>query len=279
VNRRQALAGARRALTEAGIAEASLEGEVLLRHALGTDRAGLFASPEAELTPEQATALTEIVRRRSNGEPAAYITGHREFYGLDFKVNRHVLIPRPETELLVEKTIEIARNRDNFTIADIGTGCGAIAVSLAVHLPQALIYATDISPQALEVARENAAEHGVADRITFLQGNLLEPLPGPVDLIIANLPYVRREELTPDSQLAREPALALDGGEDGLTGIRALVGQTGGKLKPGGAVLVEVGLGQSGASAELLRGAFPGGSIEVYQDLSGIARAVALRLT
>jgi len=277
VNRRQALAGARRALGEAGIAEAALEGEVLLRHVLATDRAGLFASPEADLTPEQADALTEFIRRRTGGEPTAYLTGHREFYGLDFYVNNHVLIPRPETELLVERAIEIARDQENFTIADVGTGAGAIAVSLAVHLPQSEIYATDISPQALEVARANAARHGVTGRITFLQGNLLAPLPSPISLIIANLPYVRRTEL--DISLTGEPALARDGGTDGLDGIRALVGQAGERLKPGGGILLEIGLGQAAAVAGLLRAAFPGGVIAVYPDLSGIDRAVSLRLT
>ncbi len=279
MNRRQALAEARRALTEAGIPEAALEGEVLLRHVIGTDRAGLFASPELELTPEQAASLTEFIQRRTNGEPTAYITGRREFYGLDFRVNRHVLIPRPETELLVEKAIGIARSKKDFTIADVGTGCGTIAVSLAAYLPEAVIYATDISSQAIEVARENASRLGVADRIIFLQGDLLDPLPTPVDLIIANLPYVRQEELMPDSTLAREPALALDGGTDGLDDIRALVRQARGRFKPGGGLLIEVGLGQAQAAARLLREAFPGGSIAVYQDLAGIDRAVGLRLT
>jgi len=279
VNRRQALAGARRALSGAGIAEASLEGEVLLRHVLGADRAGLYAGLEAELSPEDETALAEFIRRRINGEPTAYITGRREFYGLDFLVNPHVLIPRPETELLVEKAVEIAQNRENYTIADIGTGAGAIAVSLAAHLPGAGIYATDISPRALAVARENAERHGVSDRITFLQGNILEPLPEPVDLIIANLPYVRREEMAPGGPLDGEPALALDGGEDGLTGIRAFCRQAGGKLKPGGAVLVEVGQGQAAAAAEMLREAFPSGTVAVYPDLAGIARVVGLSLT
>ena len=151
--------------------------------------------------------------------PAAYITGHREFYGLDFAVNSSVLVPRPETELLVEKALELARERSLSTIADIGTGCGAIAVSLAVNLPQTRIYATDISAPALEVALSNCRKHGVTDRVTLLEGDMLAPLPEPVDLIVANLPYVREPEMTGVNTLGFEPPLALNGGPDGLDKI------------------------------------------------------------
>ncbi len=275
MNRGQALAAARHRLAEAGIEEAPLEGEVLLRHVLKVSRAGLFAGLDAGMTPVQEQALSRLMERRLRGEPAAYITGVREFYGLDFAVDPSVLIPRPESELLVEKAISLARDNDVATIADIGTGSGAIAVSLAVNLPGVEIYATDISAAALVVARGNSRRHGVADRIALLQGRLLEPLPGPVDMIIANLPYVRRTELSPKG----EPVEALDGGEDGLDIIRLLCRQAGGKLRGGGSLLIEVGQGQAGDAAGLLREAFPSSEIEADRDLAGIERVLTLRLT
>lgn len=279
MNRGQVLTAARRRLEAAGIEEASLEGEVLLRHVLDISRAGLFAGLDSELTPGQAIAIERLLERRLKGEPTAYITGRREFYGLDFRVDRNALIPRPESELLVEKAIGLARRHRVSLIADIGTGSGAIAVSLAVSLPDATIYATDISAAGLELARENARYHGVQGRISFLQGNLLEPLPGPVDMIVANLPYVRRSDLPPGGPLSYEPALALDGGEDGLEVLRLICGQAGGKLRPDGFLLLEIGQGQAGQVADLLNQVFPSSRIEVDRDLAGIERLLSVRLT
>ncbi len=279
MNRGEALAHARHELEEAGIEEASLEGEVLLRHVLDTNRAGLFASLDGEITPGQAENLRGLLGRRIRGEPLAYITSHREFFGLDFRVDRSVLIPRPESELLMEKTIGLVRERKIKCIADIGTGCGAIAVSLAVNLPDVIIYATDISSDGLEVARENARKHGVEDRISFLHGNLLEPLPGPVDMIIANLPYVRRTELPPGGPLDYEPVVALDGGEDGLDLIRRLCEEADSKLNGSGFLLIEVGQGQASPVAALLSEVFPSSKLEIDRDLAGIERVLCLRLT
>ncbi|MCX7912182.1 MAG: peptide chain release factor N(5)-glutamine methyltransferase [Dehalococcoidales bacterium] len=279
MNWKEALIYARRILAEGAVEEAALEGEVLLRHVLGVSRAELYSAPERRLTPEQRQELDRCLGRRLHGEPAAYITGHREFYGLDFLVDRRVLIPRPETELLVEKAIAVARENDIGEIADIGTGSGAIAVSLAVHLPGATIYATDISPEALEVARTNAERHGVAQRITFLCGDLLEALPGPVAMIVANLPYVREDEVRGNAYLAGEPLVSLCGGKDGLDKIRSLCRQAAGRLRKDGFLLLEIGAGQAREVAGILRRAFRGAEPEFYRDLAGIERVVMVRLT
>ncbi len=279
MNLRQALVHARDVLAASRIEDASLEGEILLRHVLGIDRSQLYLDLDVDLSPAQEKTLNLFLKRRCRGEPSAYLTGHREFYGLDFIVNPVVLIPRPETELLVELGIELARKYSIFTIADIGTGCGAIAVSLAVHLPQSTVYATEISAEALKVARDNCLRHGVADRVVLLQGNLLEPLAKPVDMIVANLPYVREADLSSNRPLRFEPAVALDGGKNGLAWIKSLCRQADRKLNKDGCLLLEIGVGQAKAVVSLLRKSFPGGAIEVRQDLAGIERVVSLRLT
>ncbi|MGD9116758.1 MAG: peptide chain release factor N(5)-glutamine methyltransferase [Dehalococcoidia bacterium] len=265
-----ALALARDALKN--IEDAPLEAELLLRHLLKIDRARLYLDLDNELSSEDEKAFRTLITRRLKGEPSAYITGRREFYGRDFSVNRHTLIPRPESELLVETALKIAKERQRHAIADIGTGCGAIAVTIALELPQAKVYATDISPRALEVARANCKKHAV-DNIRLLQGDMLEPLPGAVDLIMANLPYVRRAEIAPDNF---EPKLALDGGDQGTEVIAELCRQAKDKLADDGAMLLEIGLGQSGAVQSLLKSLFPDGIIEVFPDLAGIERVVSL---
>ena len=279
MNLKQALTRARGVLADNNIDDASLEGELLLRHVLGIDRARLFLDLDVDLSSAHEEILERYLRRRLQGEPSAYITGHREFFGLDFNVDRNVLIPRPESELLVEKAVKLAQNSIISSIADIGTGCGAIAISLASNIPQAKIYATDISALALEVAAANCREHGVIDRVCLLQGNMLEPLPEPVDMIIANLPYVRKSELPGNGPLSFEPVLALNGGTDGLDEIRNLCNQAGDKLCPGGRLLIEIGQGQAKQITGLLHRAFPSSHVEVNSDLAGIERVVSLYLT
>jgi len=279
VNRRQALAFARKTLADSNTDGASLEGEILLRHALGIDRIQLYSDLDRDLTPSYEKALNKLLERRLHGEPSAYITGHREFYGLDFRVDRNVLIPRPETELLVEQAIRLVKNHAISKIADIGTGCGAIAISLAMNLPEATIYASDVSAPALAVARYNCKKNGAVDRIVFLNGDMLEPLPEPVDLIIANLPYVREADLTAGGTLDFEPPLALNGGEDGLDSIRVICRQAGNKLRDNGFILLEIGQGQAEAVTALLQEIYPSSRLEVECDLAGIERAVSLRLT
>lgn len=272
---KQALNRARGTLVEGNIEDAPLEGELLLRHVLGISRTQLYLDLDLELSPSYEEAFRQLVKRRLGGEPAAYITGHCEFYGLDFYVDSRVLIPRPESELLVEKTAALAQNHPLASIAEIGTGSGAIAISLALELPQAKIYATDISAPALEVAWLNCRKHGVIDRVFLLHGDMLDPVPEPVDLIIANLPYVRRSELT---GVRFEPQLALDGGGDGIEKIRQLCRQAGSKLRPGGFLLLEIGEGQGEEVTTLLNSLFPRAKIEVTADLSGIERVVSLSL-
>ncbi len=273
---KQALNRAREILVANNIEHTSLESELLLRHALKISQVQLYQDLNRELNPEQEKIFWNLVKRRTNGEPAAYITGHREFYGFDFHVDPNVLIPRPESELLVEKALALAQNRTISTIAEIGTGCGAIAISLALNLPQAKIYATDISTPALKVTLFNCQKHGVLNRIHLLQGDILDPLPEPVDLIIANLPYVKEPELPHLTNL--EPRLALNGGTDGLEKIRQLCRQVSHKLHPDGCLLLEIGQGQGRAVTTLLRSLFPSAKIEVTPDLGGIERVVSLTL-
>ncbi len=271
----EALSRSRDTLAQNAVEDASLEAELLLRHILNIDRTQLYLDLEEELSPEDERAFQALVERRLNGEPAAYIIGHREFYGLDFYVNPHTLIPRPESELLVETALKLAQERQPHTIADIGTGCGAIAITLALEIPNARIYATDLSAKALEVARINCQQHGVDDRVSLLPGDMLEPLPEPVDLIVANLPYVRQSELNPGF----EPLLALDGGAGGTEMIAKLCRQAKDKLADGGSMLLEIGYGQYETISTLLASLFPGGAIEVLADLSGIERVVSLNLS
>ncbi len=272
---KQSLAQARQVLANNDIDDASIEGELLLKQTLNLNRVQLYQSLGQELNPKQQDILQLLIERRLKGEPAAYISGHREFYRLDFLVNRNVLIPRPETEHLVDRLLSLAHNHRSPLIADIGTGCGAIAISLALNLPQARIFATDISAPALKVARLNCQKHGVTDRIHLLIGDMLSPLPQPVDFIIANLPYIRQSEIDTASF---EPIVAVDGGEDGLDSIRQLCHQTAGKLCPGGCLLLEIGQGQRGAVTALLSSLFPTARIEVTPDLSGIGRVVSMVL-
>lgn len=273
---RQALSRARQVLTAHHVEDSPLDSEILLRHALSISRVELYSDLDRRLTPEEDKKFWQLAERRLTGEPSAYITGHREFYGFDFYVDPGVLIPRPETELLVERAIALAKERSVSAMADIGTGCGAIAISLAVNLPGVKIYATDISAAALKIARLNCQKYGVADRVRLLVGNLLAPLSEPVDLILANLPYVRERELSRVNTRGFEPSVALDGGADGLEKIRRLCRQAEAKLNPGGSLLLEIGMGQKEAVTRLLRSLLPKASIEVTRDLSGIDRVVSV---
>jgi release factor glutamine methyltransferase len=266
----------RETLAASDILYPSLESEVLLRQALKLSRVQLYLDFDLELNRGQKETFWRLVKRRLKGEPTAYISGHREFYGLDFAVTSDVLIPRSETELLVEKTVSLAKNHGSPVIADIGTGCGAIAISLALELPQAKIYATDISALSLEIAQANCLKHEVTDRVSLLQGNMLESLHESVDFIVSNPPYVKEKEISDDSF---EPVLALNGGADGLDLIRRLCHQLDGKLRPGGYLLLEIGQGQKKAVIDLLDSLFPLADIEVTSDLSGVDRVISAILT
>ncbi len=258
-----------------------LDAEVLLAHTLNKNRTWLYTFPNAELNAGQSQSFLEAVARRANREPVAYITGHKEFFALDFIVSPAVLIPRPETELLVETALELAANLARPTIADVGTGSGCIAVTLARHLPAANLLAGDISPAALAIARQNAAQHRVENRITFVAGNLLEPIPTAVDIIASNPPYISRPELAqtmPEVQ-RHEPRLALEGGVTGLEIIAQLLAQSPKKLKPGGAILIEIGFAQGPAVAALARQHFPQANIQIKPDLAGLDRLLVVKDT
>jgi release factor glutamine methyltransferase len=274
----QALMQARAALAADNIENPALESELLVRHALQIDRVRLYLDMDREMSHGRYKEFWNLVQRRLNNEPIAYIIGNREFYGLDFYVDSAVLITRPESELLVEKALELAQQRSLRSLADVGTGCGAIAISLALNLPQTRVYATDISPAALDVASYNCRKHGVSDRVKLLEGNLLEPLPEPVDLIVANLPYVREPELAGVNTLGFEPVVALNGGADGLDMIRRLSRQAAGKLRSGGDLLLEIGQGQGEMIYAYLREMFPAADIKLIPDLAGIERVVTVSL-
>jgi release factor glutamine methyltransferase len=276
------LASARRRLAQAGIEDAGLEAEVLLRHALSWSREQLLARLDEEAPQEALCRFEGFLARRLAREPAAYITGHREFFGLDFEVTPATLVPRPETELLVEAAIEVAKPRGRIrrgpVLADIGTGCGAIAVALALNVPRADVYAVDTSPEALAVAERNAERHGVASRVLFYRGDLLAPLPEFADVLVANLPYVPTaewERLPPELR-DHEPRTALDGGADGLDVIRDFLAEAPRFLRPRGCVCLEFGFGQAQAVKDIARRHFPGHTLEVRRDLAGIERVLVV---
>lgn len=250
--------------------------QAILAHVLGRDRAWLLAHPEVGLTSERSIQFTALLARAKQGEPLAYLTGEREFCGLAFTVTPDVLIPRPETEGLVNVALRWCEqhSRPAFHLVDVGTGSGAIAITLAARLPQASITAVDVSPAALAVARHNAARHGVAEHIEFVRGNLLEDLSGLFDAILANLPYIPTDLLQTLDVIHWEPPLALDGGPDGLGLIRVLVRQTASRLLPGGLLALEIQYDQGPPVAALCRDAFPSARVAVEHDLAGLDRIV-----
>jgi release factor glutamine methyltransferase len=266
------------ALREAGIESPQLDAEVLLAHSLGINRGELYA--RLDQRPEEAAEklFRSVVARRLLHEPVAYITGHKEFYGLELQVDRRVLIPRPETETLVQVALTIARQHRVTDLAEVGVGSGAVAIALAVNLPWAEIYATDSSALALEVAEENCRRHDVWDRVHLALGDLLDPLPEPVGLVVANLPYVAEEELDSLASdiTAYEPLSALDGGPDGLDHIRRLLGQAGPWLKPPGMICLEIGATQALAVNDVAREHFPEATVALVRDLAGLDRVVII---
>lgn len=281
---REILRQAESAISSQGITDARVEAEILLMHCLGAERATLYARLEESLPPQKVTEFQHLVEQRLKRRPGAYITGRCRFYDIDLYIDERALIPRPETELLVESVIQFADQRFSreqpFLVADVGTGSGAIAVALALHLPQARIYATDISPGALEVARINLHRQGLEEMVELLQGDMLEPIPVPVDIMVANLPYVRDSDIAGLIPEIRdfEPELALSAGLDGLDKIRLLMAQAKKKLRPHGLILLEIGYGQGPAVVELARSHFPGAELDLIPDLAGIDRILIVRL-
>jgi len=264
------------ALTKARLTGAvtSTTAQAILAHIVERDRSWLLAHSEAALTSEQSTRFAALLERAARGEPLAYLTGEREFYGLAFTVTPDVLIPRPETEELIDVAIRWSKRYPQTApqLVDVGTGSGAIAVTLAVQLPQARITAVDVPLAALDVARHNASRHGAAQRIHFVQGSLLENLPGPFDAILANLPYIPTNTLQTLDVIRWEPSLALDGGPDGLQLVRTLIRQAATRLRPGGLLALEIQYDQGPIVAGLCQQTFPTASVTIQRDLSGLDR-------
>jgi len=267
-------------LEAAGIPDARLEAEVLVMNVMRMPRQSIFAEQETEVSGQQQSALDALLERRYLREPLAYILGQREFYGINVILTPAVLIPRPETEGLVEHALLMAlmgMESQDLTIADVGTGSGAIAINLAIHLPAAKIFAVDVADAVLDVAAYNVRVHDVGERVNLGIGDLLDAVPEPVDLIVANLPYIPTERIpTLQPEVQQEPALALDGGPDGLDLIRRLLTQAEEKLKETGIILLEMDPDQIPVVQELALDHFPEGSTSVEQDLAGMDRILTI---
>ena len=261
---------------ERGIEGGRLDAELLLAETLGLDRVGLYLNYDRPLNPEELGAYRERVARRGRREPLAYILGRTEFWSLPLSVTPAVLIPRPDTEVLVEEAV--ARVADAATILDVGTGSGAIALALASELPAATVTGVDLSPDALAVAAENARLNDLSSRTFWRRGDLADLAGGPYDLVVSNPPYIPAAELAQLMPEVRdfEPRLALSGGEDGLDCYRHLARQAAELLRPGGWLLVEVGIGQQKSVRALWEQA---GLAEIFEraDYAGIVRVVGGR--
>ncbi|HEX9268433.1 MAG TPA: peptide chain release factor N(5)-glutamine methyltransferase [Candidatus Limnocylindria bacterium] len=264
-------------LRDAGVPTPALDADVLLAHVLGVSKEELVAHPEGWVADDVRERYDGTVERRAVGVPVAYLRGSKEFYGLRFAVDERVLIPRPETEVLVDAARDHVAGRA-LTLVDVGTGCGAIAIALAVHEPSLRVIATDVTPDALAVARANAAAHEV--RIDFREGDLLAPIVERIDVVAANLPYLRDDALatlTGDrTSLAYEPRVATAAGPDGLALIRRAAAELPRVLVPDGAAFFECDPPQAAEVAALLA---PLGTVEVLRDLSGAERVARVRRT
>lgn len=267
-----------RRLEAAGVGDARLEADLIWMTALGADRAALYAAfPEAP-SPEAARRAEALCERRLNREPIAYLMGEREFYELRIAVGPGVLIPRPETESVVEETLRLVERVPAPALADVGCGSGAIAVALAVARPDAVVHALDVAPRALELTARNAAANGVSERVRVAESDLLAALPGRVNAVAANLPYVASAEIPLlEPEVSRfEPREALDGGEDGLDLVRRLLAEAGERLLPGGALILEIDPRQSAAARSAARGCFPAARVRVERDLAGRERVLVV---
>ena len=258
----EVLRGTERYLADRGVENPRLNAEHLLAHALGLKRMELYLQFDRPLTESERAPLRDLVKRRGAREPLQHVLGTAEFHGRTFACDKRALVPRPETEQLVELALEMAKDKPAVTILDIGTGSGVIALTIALELPSATLHATDLSSDALALGAENATRHALTDRIVFHQADLLPPDDARFDLIIANLPYIPAEEIASLSpEVRHDPASALDGGTDGLDLIRRLIETAPDRLAPGGALLLEIGLGQADAVNTLL-------SARKFRDIS-----------
>ncbi len=249
----EVLRGTERYLADRGVENPRLNAEHLLAHALGLKRMELYLQFDRPLTEAERAPLRDMVKRRGAREPLQHVLGTAEFHGRTFTCDKRALIPRPETEQLVELALDLAKTKTSPTLLDIGTGTGVIALTLALELPAADVHAIDLSPDALVLAAENTDRHELADRITLHQADLLPPGETKFDLIVANLPYIPADEIASLApEVRHDPVTALDGGPEGLDLIRRLIEAAPDRLAPGGAILLEIGAGQADAVNSLL---------------------------
>ncbi len=255
----------------------SLDAQVLLSHYLAQSRSWVLAHPEANIDEPQSRRILDALYRMQHGEPLPYVISHWEFYGSDFYLTPDVLIPRPETELLVEHALEWLRAHPQARkVIDVGTGSGCIGISLALHNNNIQVLLTDTSHLAIKVAKENALRLGLSGRLEFVQADLLLGVPGSFDLVCANLPYIPRDELSKLPVVQREPSLALDGGPDGLELITRLLAQARGRLSSGGAIFLEIESSQGSLVVNIAKDFFPAASIQIFRDYAGHDRCVEI---
>jgi len=276
---REALKIGKKKLSDAGVANPDLDSQLILSHVLGMDRVRLFVYDDIKLTEEEIERYDRLLGQRCRFVPVAYIIGRKEFYGLNFYVKEGVLIPRPETEFVVEEALKAACDLSNPVLADLCCGSGAISVAVAVNNKNVKVYAVDISDTACEVARINISAHNVQDRVSLLQGDLWEPLEERkvkgLDIIVSNPPYIPSHELhSLPSDVQNEPKLALDGGTDGLEFYRRIISRAPEFLKAGGKIIFEIGWNQASAVKDILENSgFT--QIEVRKDYAGFDRVIS----
>ncbi len=278
---REALTKYTELLARSGIEYPRLEVEILLAHAINQDRVYLFAHQDGIISGESLNVLREACMRRTKREPLAYIIGHKEFYGLDLIVTPEVMIPRPETELLVDEVLNLCLGESdspNLVVAEPGTGSGAISIALAKQLDNVRIYSSDISAGALSIAAVNVSKFNVEDKVTLLKGNLLSALPELPDLIVSNLPYIPSRRIPfLQPEIDWEPKLALDGGEDGLDLIRHLI-HGARHIETLRDIILEIDCSQAKALKTIVLSEIPTASVEVIKDLSGLDRVISIHI-
>ena len=281
MNLRELWVDTKKELDSSNISDSDIESEVIIRKVLGLDRNNFFATLDNPISMRKTSQIKKNLQQRISGIPLSYITKNREFFGIDFFVNENVLIPRQESELLVEKVISFCKKqkKTKFTIADIGTGSGALAISIAKNLSNVNLIAIDISDKALQIAKKNAKSINVSRKISFLRSNLLENLKTPVDVIVANLPYISTGEMhTLSLEVKKEPTIALLGGEDGTDLIAKLIRQSPQYLKKNGKLILEISPSQKNIVFSLIKENFPKSNPKVHEDYAKIERAISIEI-
>jgi len=272
----ESLSGAVAQLERAGLDDSRLEARLLLERSLERSNVWIYQHLQEPISPEASEQFIGLIRRRLSGTPVAYLLGRREFYGRMFQVDSRVLVPRPDTEVLLETALAYIRNSGASALIDVGTGSGILAVSLALEIPTCRVWAVDRSADALAVAELNLHRHGVADRVNLLLGDLLTPVTIQADVIVANLPYVPTAEVDHlQLEVRQEPRGALDGGSDGLDLYRRLLTHVPRVLRPQGALFLEIGDQQGAAARQIVEAALPGHRVRVLRDLSDRDRVIS----